>query len=227
MISSFFKAIGQLNDPAVRRPMWLGVGVALAVFIGLWAAIGWVVANTALFTYGWLETAVDLLGGLAVIAMTWFLFPGVVSGAAGFFMDGVADAVEARHFPGLPPAPGAGATAEALNALRFLGVMVALNLGLLVFLLLPPVFPFVFYTVNGYLLGREYFELVALRRCSPEAARALRKAHRMRVFFAGVVTALLLTVPVVNFLAPVIATAAMVHLFHAWRDREDGPAFIP
>jgi len=220
MLNAFFKAIGQLNDAAIRRPLWLGAGVALAVFIGLWFAIGWALANTTLFSYGWLEAAIDLLGGLAVIGMTWFLFPGVVSGVAGFFMDGVADAVEARHYPGLPPAEGLSAGAGALSAIKFLSVMVLLNLGLLVFLFLPPVFPFVFYSVNGYLLGREYFELVAFRRVSPEAARALRGAHRIRVFFSGVVTALLLTVPVVNLLAPVIATAAMVHLFHGWWDKE-------
>ncbi len=45
----------------------------------------------------------------------------------------------------------------------------------------------------------------------------LRKAHRGQLFLTGLVIALLLTVPVVNFLAPVTATAVMVHLFETWR----------
>ena len=99
---------------------------------------------------------------------------------------------------------------------------------LLVFLLLGPLFllgpliPFVFYAVNGYLLGREYFELVAMRRLDPDAARRLRRAHRGELFVAGVVMAFLLTLPVVNLLAPVVITAAMVHLFEGWR-KDLGP----
>jgi len=101
--------------------------------------------------------------------------------------------------------------------LGYLGVLIVLNLFLLVFLLLPPLFPFVFYSVNGYLLGREYFELLALRRVGPEEARRLRKAHRGKLFLTGAVMALLLTLPVVNLLAPVVITATMVHLFERWR----------
>ena len=92
-----------------------------------------------------------------------------------------------------------------------------LNIVLLPFLLIPPVFPFVFYGVNGYLLGREYFELVALRRLGAREARALRLARRGPLILAGALVAVLLTIPVVNLVAPVVATAAMVHLFEAWR----------
>ncbi len=98
--------------------------------------------------------------------------------------------------------------------------MVGVNLVILIFLLFPPVFPFVFFGVNGYLMGREYFELVALRRLQPAEAKALRKRHQGTLFAAGVIAAFVLTVPFVNLLAPIIATAAMVHLLEGWRTRE-------
>ncbi len=216
MFLAFLKALSQLNDPAVRRPLWLGVGLALVVFIVLWALVGWLLTGTTLFAWGWLETIADLFGGAMVAVLTWFLFPGVVSGLAAFFLDGVATAVEARHYPGLSPAPGTRPVDAAISGLRFLGISILLNLVLLPFLFIPPVFPFVFYTANGYLLGREYFELVADRRFGPVQARSIRKAHRWRVFSAGVVAAFLLTVPVANLFAPVVATAAMVHLLQSW-----------
>jgi uncharacterized protein involved in cysteine biosynthesis len=216
MFWAFLKAIYQLNDPAVRRPLWLGAGLAAVVFIVLWALVGWLLTGTTLFARGWLETAADLLGGTMVVGLTWFLFPGVVSGLAAFFLDGVAEAVEARHYPGLPPAPGTRQVDAAISGLRFLSISVSLNLGLLFFLFIPPVFPFVFYSANGYLLGREYFELVADRRLGPARARSVRKAHRWQVFFAGVVAAFLLTLPVLNLVAPLLATAAMVHLLQSW-----------
>jgi uncharacterized protein involved in cysteine biosynthesis len=97
--------------------------------------------------------------------------------------------------------------------------MVALNLVILVFLPFAPIFPFVFYGVNGYLLGREYFELVAMRRAPSAEASALRRRHRLQAFATGLVIAALLTVPFINLLAPLLGTAAMVHVFEGLRER--------
>jgi uncharacterized protein involved in cysteine biosynthesis len=77
----------------------------------------------------------------------------------------------------------------------------------------------VFYALNGYLLGREYFELVALRRLDESSTRALRKAYQGSIFLSGVMIAVLTSVPLVNLAAPVIATAFMVHLFESLRRR--------
>ncbi len=219
MFNAFVKGTRQLGDPAARRPVWIGLAIALLVFVALWMSIGFLLANTILFQWGWLETVVDVLGGLTTLVVTWFLFPGVISAVIGLLLESIADAVEARHYPHLPAAAGLGLGETVATTLKFLALMVVLNLVMLVFLLFPPVFPFVFYGVNGYLLSREYFELVALRRVDSREARALRKANKGRLFVAGVIIAFLLTVPVVNLLAPVIATATMVHLFESWRQR--------
>ena len=144
------------------------------------------------------------------------MFPAVISVVIGLFLEDIAAAVEARHYPDLSQPEEQSVLPALIVALRYLGVLVALNLVLLVFLLLGPLFPFVFYAVNGYLLGREYFELVAMRRLGPDAARRLRLAHKGELFLAGVVMAFLLTVPVVNLLAPVVITATMVHLIQGW-----------
>jgi uncharacterized protein involved in cysteine biosynthesis len=77
---------------------------------------------------------------------------------------------------------------------------------------MPGVNFFVFLGLNGYLFGREYFEVVALRRLDPLAVRAARRRAAGRVFVAGVVIAGLFAIPFVNLVAAVIATAFMVHL---------------
>lgn len=218
MIGAFSRAVAQLGDPPVRRVVWLGIAVALAALVVLWSAVGWLLTATSFFQALWLETVVDVLGGLvATLVVTWLMFPAVVSATVGVLLERVADAVERRHYPHLPPARSPPVAEVVLTALRFLAVMVVLNLFVLLFLLFPPVFPFVFYAVNGYLLSREYFELVAARRIAPAEARALRRSRRGRLFVAGVIIALMLTVPVVNLIAPIIGTAAMVHLFESWR----------
>ncbi len=217
MLHAFSKGLSQLDDPKIRKVLWFSIAAACSVFAVLWLAIGAVLGTTTVFAYAWLEWAVDLLGGLATLVLTWFLFPAVISAVIGIFLEDIAEAVEARHYPALPPAAGLPVAKAVMTVVVYLSAMIALNMVLLIFLLLPPLFPFVFYAVNGYLLGREYFELVALRRTNPDEARHLRKANRGKLFIAGVATALLLTIPLVNLLAPVVVTAAMVHLFENWR----------
>ena len=219
MIAAFLKAIDQISDRSTRRVVWISLGFTLAVFIGLMLVVMFLLSSTALFSWGWLETIVDFMGWLAALAITWFLFPGVAGAFTGLMLDRVADAVEARHYPGLPPVKGASFSEALLSAAKFLVIMIFLNIFLLAFLIIPPLFPFVFYGVNGYLLCREYFTMVALRRVGAAEAEALRKAHRGRLFFAGVLIALMLTIPVVNLLAPIVATAAMIHLFEEWRSQ--------
>ncbi|MCH7635879.1 MAG: EI24 domain-containing protein [Proteobacteria bacterium] len=224
MFAAFLKAFGQLADGTTRRLIWLSLGAAIAVFAALWLTIGTAIESTELFASGWLETIVDVLGWAATLVLTWFLFPAVFTVIASLFLERVAGATEARHYADLPEAPGARLGAALGATAGFLAAMVVLNLVMLIFLLIPPLFPFVFYGVNGYLLGREFFELVALRRIGLEEVRHLRKAHRGRLFLAGIVIAFLFTVPGLNLVAPVIATAAMVHLFENFRRIPPGPA---
>ncbi len=89
-------------------------------------------------------------------------------------------------------------------------------------ILWAPLNLFVFYLLNGYLLGREYFELVAARRFDAAGVRRLRRKYRGRVMLAGVVIAFLLTVPIVNLVTPIVATGFMLHVFERLRRREAG-----
>jgi uncharacterized protein involved in cysteine biosynthesis len=217
LLAAFVKAIKQLGDPAVRRVLWVSVGLSVLVFALVWTGVAYLLTRTTFFQIGWLDTAIDVLGGFATLAVSWLLFPAVVSTTTGFFLEGVADAVESRHYPNLPQVRSQPLEEAVASAVKFFGLMLLLNLILLPFLLIPPVFPFVFYGVNGYLLGREYFDLVAARRLDPVEARTLRRRHGRTLFIAGVLIALLLTIPFVNLAAPLVATAAMVHLFEAIR----------
>ncbi len=218
MLRAYFFAAAQLFDPGVRSSLWRALFVALAATALLWTGAGFALPWLALSGIPWLDTLSQALGAAGVFVLGWILFPGFVSAGIAVFLEGAADAVERRHYPGLAPARAQGWAEMAVVSARFLAGLILVNLALAPFLFFPPVFPFVFYPANGYLLGREYFELVAGRRVDPEQARALRRRNRWAVWAAGTVAALMLTVPVLNLIAPVIAVAAMVHLFHAWRN---------
>lgn len=216
MIRALFLAFAQLSDPGARRVVWIGVLSAAAAFLLLALGVWWALFHTALTGYAWVDWALDLLGGLAVVALAWVLFPATVGMVSSFFLDEVVRAVERRHYPHLPPARQTGMGEELLTALRFFAVVLLVNLvALPLYLTLPGLNLVIFYTVNGYLLGREYFEMVAIRRLGRKEATFLRRARPLKPFLAGIVIAFLSTIPFVNLLVPVIASAFMVHVYQS------------
>lgn len=219
LLIALFKAFAQISDPALRRVMWRGFGLAAALFAGLLALVWWGLSAVTLFGIGWLDWIATGLGGLGAVFLTWLLFPGAVLAAQGLLLDDAAEAVERKHYPHVNAK--APSLSQALNAAMRLAVMtVLLNLlALPVYIFFPPATPFVYYGLNGYLLGREYFELVALRHIGMEEARAMRRQHGTDLFMAGVVIALLFSIPVVGWFMPAFAAAMMVHIFEGLRGR--------
>ncbi len=218
MISALFKALGQLGDRRLNWVLWAGLLGAVAVFVLLWYVWFRVVSATAFFENSWLEFLADAVSGVGVVLATIFLFPAVVTLVAGALLEYVARAVEAKHYPQNPPPRDQPISEIVLYLVKFTGLVVLLNLIALPFYLLVPFLNFMlFWALNGYLLGREYFEMVAMRRMTEAEARAFRRSRRGGVFMAGLVIAVLMTVPLVNLLMPVVATAFMVHIFEGMR----------
>ena len=221
MFQALGKAVGQFDDPRIQAVVWKSLLGALVIFgllgFGLWFLAGWLVAGLA----HWIDWLAHFGTLVLTVALSWFLFPVAVTAVVGFFLEAVAGAVESRHYPGRQPARQQAFLAMVRSSLRFACVALLLNLILLpaylLLLLFPPLYLLVFYSVNGYLLGREYFELVAYRRLEERAADDLRRSYRGRVMLAGVVMAFMLTIPVFNLVAPIAATAFAVHLFEAMR----------
>src|SRR3982075_3221111 len=92
------------------------------------------------------------------------------------------------------------------------GVKTAL-LTIMVYLLALP-FVFVagagfiaFFIPTAWLLGREYFELAAMRFRPPAEAQAMRKENAAVVFTAGLVIAAFVSIPIVNLATPLFGMA--------------------
>ncbi len=222
MFSALTKGIRQLSDPATRQVVWLSIGIAVLTFLALFACIETALLHTSIFQTSWMETVSDILGRLAGVILAWLLFPAAISAVVGLFLGRVTGAVEARYYPALPPIEEPPFMESLLAAGKFLMILVALNLALLFFIFTGPLYLILYYLVNGYLISREFFELVSIRRMDASAARAVRKRFQVSLLIIGAIFAFLMTVPVVNLLTPIIATATMVHLFENWRARDGG-----
>jgi CysZ protein len=223
IFAAFFRALGQLGDRRFRRVVFLGVLLALALLFAIYAlflqVVWWLTPESIDIPIVGPVTGVETLLGwasvLVMIGLSVFLMVPVASAFTGLFLEDVADAVEDRHYPQLPPAtvlPWFDALRQSVN---FLGLVIAVNVAaLFLYPFVGPAIPLVFWALNGWLLGREYFTLVALRRLPLPEAKALRARNGWTLWAAGTMMAAPLSIPILNLVIPVLGVATFTHLFH-------------
>ncbi|MBC2836720.1 EI24 domain-containing protein [Paragemmobacter straminiformis] len=226
IFSAFLRALSQGADPRFRAVLLRGVALSLGLLVALWVVtieiVRWLTPDT--LTLPWIGEVggIDMAASVGSVALllvaSVVLMVPVASAFSGLFLERVAAAVEARHYPALP-AVRAQPVAEAIfGAAVFLVIVIGANLAaLLVWPFTGPFAPLLFWALNGWLLGREYFTLVALRHLPPDQAGRLYRANRATVWAAGTLMAAPLSVPLVNLLVPVLGVATFTHIFHSLR----------
>ncbi len=227
MLDDATKALTQMFSPPLRAVLWKSIGLALALIIvagiALDRLIVWLVGNgsaavdTTLGPHAHLPaTAIAWLpsvaASLGIIVGSVMLMPAVTAFVASFFADQIADEVEHVHYP----ADAAGAALPLWRAIAEGGKTALLAVLVYVcaapFLLLAGLGAVIFFLATAWLLGREYFELAAMRFRSPAEAKALRQRNAMTVFVGGLLIAAFVSIPIVNLATPLFAMAFMVHL---------------
>ena len=214
-----------LVRPRIFGVLAAGVALTLGLFIALQAAAFWALRawGPEAITLPWLgrfEFGEALSwGSLALFPlMSLFLAAPVAAGFAGLFAERVAETVEAAH--GYPRGQGLDVVDGLLDAVVILGAVVVVGIAVMILTpLVGPLAPVLFYGANGWLLGREFFQMAARRHLDAATSDALRRRRSGTVTALGVGVAMLLTVPILNIIVPVLAAAAFTHLFHRLRAR--------
>jgi CysZ protein len=223
MFGDIARAIGEFRRPTFWGVAALSVALTLALLGVVFALAGW-----ALGVGGDLTAQLPVIGDLtapgsvgtvlyvlAALAASVLLMGPVAALFVGLFLEVVVGAVERRSYPDAPPGRGAGLWDQLRSGLGLFGALILGNIAVLILsLFMPPLAPFLLIGMNGWLIGREYAEMVAMRRMTGPEAKAFRKRHSGRIFAFGVATAALLAVPVVNLFAPLVGAAAATHCFH-------------
>lgn len=217
MFDALFKTLCQLPTAPFQRVLWLSIAGSLATAVALWFTINTTLNNTDFIGLAWLDWIADIVGSLAAVVLLILLLPAFVGLIASFMLESICRAVEARHYRHLPD-PRAQSILEAVViGLRFGAILIVLNILVLPLIFFPPVYFIVGWSLNGYLLGREYFELVACRRLEPAEIRILRRKYRLPTLAAGLVIAVVSIIPIVNLILPLFGTAFMLHTFERRR----------
>jgi uncharacterized protein involved in cysteine biosynthesis len=222
ILGCFLKAVAQVFDRRFLRVLLLGLGLTVLLLLGVYGLFLWglqALLGEEVTIFGREVTWVDDLLSWASIGLmlllSVFLMVPVASAFTGLFLEDIAAAVEAEHYPALPPVPRLPWSDALIDSVNFFGVLLGVNLlALVAYVFVGPFAPLLFWAVNGYLLGREYFQMVAMRRLGRQGAKAARRRHSGTIWLAGVLMAAPLSVPLVNLLIPVLGAATFTHLFH-------------
>ncbi|MCB8819279.1 sulfate transporter family protein [Microvirga rosea] len=217
LTSSVLAAARDVFSPPLRRILWKSLALTVLLLALVWAGltslIGLVLQDHPLSTdYPIIDGIASFLAGAGIFIGLAYLLPPVSAIVAGYFLDDVAEVVESRSYPADRPGQALPLGKALLYGLRFAGLSLLVNLIALLLFFIPGPNIIVFFAVNAYLLGREYFELAAGRFWPPEDVARIRVSHRMTVLAGGAVLAALVLVPVVNLLIPIFGAAMMVHL---------------
>jgi uncharacterized protein involved in cysteine biosynthesis len=227
MLDAAVKALSQILSPPMRSILWRSIGLALVLIVALSVGLQRLLSFLATSGEAWAEallgpsfqTPLDVLAwivsiaaGLGIVFGAVFLMPAITSLVASVFVDEAADHVEREYYP--TERPG---IALPFGLAMTEGVKTAL-LTILVYLIALPFVFFagagfiVFFIATAWLLGREYFELAAMRFRTPQEAKAMRKDNAATVFTAGLVIAAFVSIPIVNLATPLFGMAFMVHM---------------
>jgi CysZ protein len=227
-------SLANLFAPETRAVFWKTLGLTILVLIGVWFGLR---ELFVLYVWpwfpdffpampdwtAWFSFLAAIFAGIGLALALALLIAPVTALIAGLFLDDVAEVVEKRDYPNDPPGKAMPLGEAIASSIKFLGVVIVGNIVALLLLFIPGVNLVAFFLVNGYLLGREFFEFAAMRFRPPVEARAFRSKHSSTVFMAGLLIACFLAIPIVNLLTPLFAAGLMVHLHKAISRRD--PSF--
>jgi uncharacterized protein involved in cysteine biosynthesis len=227
MFDAAVKALAQMFSPPFRAVLLKSSGLALlvivAVGIGLHQLFAWLAeagegwadgvlgpnASTPLYL---LAKLLSLAAVLGIIVGSVFLMPAVTALVASFFVDEIAAEVERSHYPGQPIGQALTLPRALLEGVKTALLAALVYLFALPFLLVAGLGVLIFFFATAFLLGREYFLLVAMRFHPAEEARKLRRLHQGRIFLGGMFIAMFVSIPILSLATPLFGTAFMVHV---------------
>jgi CysZ protein len=221
MFASLRKAANFLFDRTLSSVVLRSLLLIIVLYVVLFAAVLYGVHQLPTLGAPWVNKLLDLVAPVLMILLPFVLGAPVAAFFASLFLEGIAKKVEARYYPADPKASGASLGASLFVGLRLAVLVLLVDLALLpADVAVPGVAEIATILANGWLLGREYFELAALRHLSRSAADALRRRHWGGIFAGGVIISVLAVVPVADLIAPLFGVAFMVHMFKLYWHEE-------
>jgi uncharacterized protein involved in cysteine biosynthesis len=227
MLDAALKALSQILSPPMRAILWKSIALALVLIVALATALQRLLSWLATSGMVWAEATlgpdyhtplnvlswvVSIAAGFGIVFGAIFLMPAITSLVASVFVDDVADVVEREHYPAEKPGTALPYGVAITEGIKFALLTIVVYLIALPFVFFAGLGFLAFFIATAWLLGRQYFEMAAMRFRSVDEAKAMRKANAATVFTAGLLIAAFVSIPIVNLATPLFGMALMVHM---------------
>jgi CysZ protein len=227
MLGAAAQALSQMFSPPFRAVLLKSIGLALLLIViagiglnhvlNVLTGAGEGAAENALGPNSHIPLAVltsilSIAASLSIVAGSVLLMPAVTALVASFFVDDIAIEAERGCYPNEPVGKPLPLLRAVIEGVRTALLAIVVYLVALPFLLFAGFGALIFFFCTAYILGREYFELAAMRYRPPAEAKALRRENHGTVFVAGMIIAAFVSIPIVNLATPLFGMAFMVHV---------------
>ena len=234
-MSAIERTLAQTFEPAFLKVFILGIITTIVAIIATWFLANYLKSQIILtqFDWQWVNEAfqwlldVDWIFNIIFFFLMGIFFPPIATVFMSLYLDDIVDAVEDKYYPDRKAGKRLGMGHLAYLAVRLAFMIIFLNIifiPLYIFFFWLPFVPLIiFYTLNSYLLGWGYYEMVAVRHLGIKEAGHHRKSIRTQVLAGGFIITLLYSFPVINLTAPILGAALLAHIFHislASRERD-------
>ena len=221
MIRSYLKTFQQLNDPKILKALLFATLLTIGAII-LALVFGATILDAIMNHFSdtleswlgkgetWFYGIAQFLGGSLILVLCYFLFAGIHGAFVGIFIDDILDSIQQRHFPETPWNKAPSLMTSCFFSMRILLLTLGLNIIASPLLVLgwfiPPLGLSLQVILNGYILGKEYGQIVEFRIPNDSSS-----SQTPKYFLNGILASLLWIVPILNFLAPILLAGSVLH----------------
>ena len=221
MISSFLKTFRQINDPKILKALALAtlltlLSIVLAVTLGVALLDGIldIFSKTLQSWLGkgesWFRGFANFMGGTLILIISYFFLAGIHGAFVGIFIDDILDSIQQKHYPNMAWEEAPTFLTSLSFSLRILGLTIFLNLLASPLLILgwfiPPIGLTLQVLLNGYLMGKEYGQLVEFRIPPSASLKPTPKYFRN-----GIIASCIWIIPILNLVAPILLIGSVLH----------------
>jgi len=206
-----------LLDPNMRIVFLKTVSISIIAVLSV-AMIIWGLFNSVqIFELNFLNKLISWAVGIILFITASAILGPLIAVLGSIYSEEIAHHVEKKHYPNRMGHRLVG-VAESIKAsghllLKSLTVNILLTPIYIVGGFVPIISVLIFFGVNGYLLGREFFEIVASRHIGRGDRVLFWKANRGGSIFIGVIIVCLSTVPLLNLVSAMLGVIISTHFF--------------
>lgn len=224
IIQAVLISFGRLFTLPMRRIFWRIFAISLAFLVIIWLLIRHIFAIYFMHfispLIGHISLSWGWIGFLALISfifgishLIYILLCPFITFIGSFFADDIIEIIERKDFSIHTLGKAMTMSESILFGLRFFFLAIFGNIIALMLYFIPPIHLLGFYVVNGYIFGRTYFMINALRFSNYSVAHALFQDNWALIFCAGIIIAIISAVPLFGVITPVFAPSFMCYIY--------------